>query len=48
MRICANFLYVIAHGFSPMNTDKEIKKILKIDYPRGRAKEHSANFISIQ
>ena len=26
----------------------QIKKILKIDYPRGRAKEYFANFISIQ
>ena len=30
MRICANFLYVIAHGFSPMNTDKELKIIFQL------------------
>jgi len=40
----------VLQGFGRNNTSlcKKIKKILKVDYPRGRAKGYYANFISAQ
>ncbi|MFV0269613.1 MAG: hypothetical protein ACK5HT_21025, partial [Draconibacterium sp.] len=34
------------HSFQLGSFFPEIKKILEVDYPRGRAKEYYANFIS--